>query len=58
MDSKQWSYEPFRGYNIQYQCFLFVRPFDPKRRVSIIIESFWFNIERLMLLILSKKVFL
>ena len=34
------------------------RLFDPKRRVSTIIESFWFNKERLMLLIFSKIVFL
>ena len=34
------------------------RPVDPKRRVSTIIESFWFNKERLMLLIFSKIVFL
>ena len=35
-----------------------LRPFDPKRRVSTIIESFWFNKERLMLIIFSKRVFL
>ena len=34
------------------------RPFDSKSRVSTIIESFWFNKERLMLLIFSKRVFL
>ena len=34
-----------------------LRPFDPKRRVSSIIESLWFNKERLMLLVLSKRVF-
>ena len=35
-----------------------LRPFDPKKTVSTIIESFWFNKERLMLLIFSKGVFL
>ena len=34
-----------------------LRPFDSKRRVSTIIESFWFNKEGLMLLIFSKRVF-
>ena len=33
------------------------RPFDPKRRVSTIIESFRFNKERLMLLIFQKEFF-
>ena len=33
-------------------------PFDLKRSVSSIVESFWFNKERLMLLIFSKRVFL
>ena len=33
------------------------RAVDLKRRVSTIIESFWFNKERLMLLIFSKKYF-
>ena len=33
-------------------------PFDPKRRVSTIIESFRFNKERLMLLIFSKRALL
>ena len=33
-----------------------LRPFDPKRGVSTIIESFWFNKERLMLIIFSKRV--
>ena len=28
-----------------------LKPFDPKRRVAIINELFWFNKERLMLLI-------
>ena len=32
--------------------------FDPKRRVSSIIESFWFNKELLMQRIFSKRVFL
>ena len=32
--------------------------FDPKRRVSTIIESFWFNKELLMQRIFSKRVFL
>ena len=35
-----------------------LRPFDPKRRVSTIIESFSLNKERLILLIFSKRVFL
>ena len=35
-----------------------LRPFDPKRNVSTIVASFWFNKERLMLLTLSKKGFL
>ena len=34
------------------------RPFDPRRRVSTIIESFWFNKEQLMLLISSRRIFL
>ena len=34
------------------------RPVDPKRRVLTVIESFWFNKERLMLLIFSERVFL
>ena len=34
------------------------RPFIPKRRVSTMTESFWFNKERLMLPIFSKRVFL
>ena len=34
---------------------LLLRPFDPKRRVSTIIESFWFNKERLMLIIFSES---
>ena len=34
------------------------KPVDPKRRVSTITESFWFNKEHLMLLIFSKRVFL
>ena len=34
------------------------RPVDPKRRFSTIIELFWFNKERLMLLTFSKRVFL
>ena len=34
-----------------------LKPFDTKKKVSTIIESFWFNKERLMLLILSKRVF-
>ena len=34
------------------------KPFDPKRRVSTIIESFWFNKELLMQRIFSKRVFL
>ena len=33
------------------------RPVDPRRRVSTITESFWFNKERLMLLIFSKFFF-
>ena len=33
-----------------------LRSFDPKRRVSPLVESFSFNTERLMLLILSKRV--
>ena len=33
------------------------RTVDPKRGVSTIIESFWFNKERLKLLVFSKKVF-
>ena len=35
-----------------------LRPFDPKRRVSTISESFWFNKEHLILLIFSKRVLL
>ena len=35
-----------------------LKPFDTKKKVSTIIESFWFNKERLMLLILSKSFFL
>ena len=35
-----------------------LRPFDPKRNVSTIVTSFWFNKERLVLLTLSKKGFL
>ena len=34
-----------------------LRPFDTKRKVSTIIESFWFSKERSMLLILSKRGF-
>ena len=34
------------------------RPFDQKRRVSMIIEPFWFNKERFILLIFSKRAFL
>ena len=34
------------------------RPFDPRRRVYTIIESFWFNKEQLMLLICSRRIFL
>ena len=37
---------------------LSLRPFDPKRNVVTIAESFWFNKECLMLLILSEKAFL
>ena len=33
-------------------------PFDSKRNVSTIVASFWFDKESLMLLILSKRVFL
>ena len=35
-----------------------LKPIDTKKKVSTIIESFWFNKERLMLLILSKSFFL
>ena len=35
-----------------------LRQFDPKRRVSTIIESFSFHKERLRLLLLSTRVFL
>ena len=38
--------------------FASLRPFDPKRNVSTVVESFRFNKERLMLLTLSKRVFL
>ena len=34
-----------------------MRPFDPKMNVSTTITSFWFNKERLMLLIFVKKGF-
>ena len=34
-----------------------LRPFDPKRKVSTIIESFWFNKQRLILLIFRKEFF-
>ena len=37
---------------------LSLRPFDPKMRVSTIIESFWFNKEHFILPIFSKRVFL
>ena len=34
-----------------------LRPFDPKRRVSTIIESFWLNKEHLMLIFFQKEFF-
>ena len=37
---------------------LSLRPFNPKRNVSTTVAYFWFNKERLTLLILSKRVFL
>ena len=33
-------------------------PFDPKRNVSTIVESFWFNEKPLMLLILLRRIFI
>ena len=62
MDSKQWCYKPFVV--IIYSIFDSVinafssssRLFDRKHDVSTIAKSFWFSKERLMLLILSKRV--
>ena len=45
-------------YSIIDAFFSSFRPFDPERRVSTIIEPFWFKKERLMSLIFSKRVFL
>ena len=37
---------------------LLMRLIDPKRNVSTIIESFWFNKERLMFTNFKKRIFL